>query len=202
MKKTPRPYKTTSERQLELLHVAAQLIAEKGLVATTIPDIAARAGLSVGAVYRHFESKAALLAALVAADAARLLAKVKKATENCVNPKDALHAWSQAQLDDLADPIELGLRAEIVALAAHDPAIRESVCRHGDAVEGQLRDLLAAAAKPGSLFESDPDAAVELVATVIDGIQVRGATVGRIAPRAARLVEIAVEAAIATPAKK
>jgi AcrR family transcriptional regulator len=202
MKKTPRPYKTTTERQLELLHVAAQLIAEKGLVATTIPDIAARAGLSVGAVYRHFESKAALLAALVAADAARLLAKVKKATENCVNPKDALHAWSQAQLDDLAEPIELGLRAEIVALAAHDPAIRESVCRHGDAVEGQLRDLLAAAAKPGSLFESDPDAAVELVATVIDGIQVRGATVGRIAPRAARLVDIAVEAAIATPVKK
>jgi len=202
MKKTPRPYKTTSERQLELLHVAAQLIAEKGLVATTIPDIASRAGLSVGAVYRHFESKAALLAALVAADAARLLAKVKKATENCVKPKDALHAWSQAQLADLADPIELGLRAEIVALAAHDPAIRESVCRHGDAVEGQLRDLLAAAAKPGSLYESDPDAAVELVATVIDGIQVRGATVGRIAPRAARLVDIAVEAAIATPVKK
>jgi AcrR family transcriptional regulator len=202
MKKTPRPYKTTTERQLELLHVAAQLIAEKGLVATTIPDIAARAGLSVGAVYRHFESKAALLAAIVAADAARLLSKVKKATENCVNPKDALHAWSQAQLDDLAEPIELGLRAEIVALAAHDPAIRESVCRHGDAVEGQLRDLLAAAAKPGSLFESDPDAAVELVATVIDGIQVRGATVGRIAPRAARLVDIAVEAAIATPVKK
>jgi AcrR family transcriptional regulator len=202
MKKTSRTYKSTSERQLELLHVAAQLIAEKGLVATTIPDIAARAGLSVGAVYRHFESKAALLAALVAADAARLLAKIKKAAANCAHPKDALHAWSQAQLVDLADPIELGLRAEIVALAAHDPAIRESVCRHGDAVEGQLRDLLAAAAKPGSLFESDPDAAVELVATVIDGIQVRGAIVGRIDSQAAKLVDIAIAAAIATPVKK
>jgi AcrR family transcriptional regulator len=202
MKKTPRPYKTTSERQLELLHVAAQLIAQKGIVATTIPDIAARTGLSVGAVYRHFESKAALLAALVAADAARLLAKVKKATENCAHPIDALHAWSQAQLADLADPIELGLRAEIVALAAHDSAIRESVCRHGEAVEGQLRDLLAAAAKPGSLFKSDPDAAVEMIATVIDGIQVRGAIVGGIVPCAARLVEIALEAAIERPAAR
>ncbi len=202
MKETARTYRSTAERQEELVLVAARLIAEKGIVATTIPDIAASAGLSVGAVYRHFESKAALLAALVEADAARLLAKTKKAVANCAQPADALRAWSQAQLDDLAEPIELGLRAEIVALAAHDPAIRESVCRHGDAVEGQLRDLLAAAAKPGSLFESDPDAAVELVATVIDGIQVRGATVGRIAPRAARLVEIALEAAIATPAKK
>jgi AcrR family transcriptional regulator len=202
MAKTTRTYKSTSERQEELLHVAARLIAEKGLVATTIPDIAASAGLSVGAVYRHFESKAALLAALVAADAARLLAKVKKAVANCAHPADALGTWSQAQLADLADPVELGLRAEIVALAAHDPAIRESVCRHGTAVEGQLRDLLATAAKPGSLFKSDPDAAVELIATVIDGIQVRGAIVGRIVPRAAKLVEIAIAAAIETPAKK
>jgi AcrR family transcriptional regulator len=202
MKKTSRPYKSTSERQVELLHVAAQLIAEKGLVATTIPDIAARVGLSVGAVYRHFESKAALLAALIEADAARLLAKVRKAAANRAHPKDALRAWSAAQLADLADPVELGLRAEIVALSAHDPAIRESVCRHGTAVEGQLRDLLAAAAKPGSFFKSDPDAAVELIATVIDGIQVRGAIVGRIVPRAAKLVEIAIAAAIETPAKK
>lgn len=187
---------------MELLHVAAQLIAEKGLVATTIPDIAARAGLSVGAVYRHFESKAALLAALVEADAARLLAKIKKAAATCAHPTEALHAWSAAQLADLADPIELGLRAQIVALAAHDPAIQASVCRHAAALEGQLRDLLAAAAKRGSLFETHPDEAVELIATVIDGIQVRGATVGRIAEHAAKLAAIAIEAAIATPAKK
>ena len=202
MKKEPRTYKSTSERQKELLHIAARLIAEKGIVATTIPDIAASAGLSVGAVYRHFESKAALLAALVEADAARLLAKVQKAAANCAQPTDALRAWSQAQLADLADPVELGLRAEIVALAAHDPAIRQSVCRHGAAVEGQLRTLLAAAAKPGSFFKKEPDAAVELIATVIDGIQVRGAVVGQIVTQAAKLVEIAIAAAIEMPAKK
>ncbi|WP_172298042.1 TetR/AcrR family transcriptional regulator [Pseudoruegeria sp. HB172150] len=56
---------TRSERtQSALLDAAETLILEKGTEATSIADIAARAGYSVGAVYHHFRDKTALFHAL------------------------------------------------------------------------------------------------------------------------------------------
>jgi len=48
-----------------LLQAAAQVLEEKGLEGATIPRIAARAGLSPGAVYRRFRDKDALLRTLL-----------------------------------------------------------------------------------------------------------------------------------------
>ncbi len=194
MKRTARTYRSTTERQLELLGVAARLIAEKGLAAATIPDIAAAAGLSVGAVYRHFKSKSTLVAALVETDAARLREAIGKAASDAADPIAALHAWADVQLADLADPVELGLRAEIIALATHDAAIRPSVVRHAEELEKRLRLLIVPAAETGSLADADPHAAVELIASLMDGILVRGAVVGRISPDAAKLVRAALAA--------
>lgn len=54
-----------SERtQSALLDAAEALILEKGTDATSIADIAGRAGASVGAVYHHFKDKTALYYAL------------------------------------------------------------------------------------------------------------------------------------------
>jgi AcrR family transcriptional regulator len=47
-----------------LLSAAAEILDEKGLEAATIPRIAARAGLTPGAVYRRFKDKDALLRTL------------------------------------------------------------------------------------------------------------------------------------------
>ena len=56
---------TRSERtQSALMDAAESLILEKGTDATTIADIAARAGCSVGTVYHHFKDKKALFFAL------------------------------------------------------------------------------------------------------------------------------------------
>jgi len=48
-----------------LLRAAAEILETRGLEAATIPQIAARAGLSPGAVYRRFRDKDALLRTLV-----------------------------------------------------------------------------------------------------------------------------------------
>jgi AcrR family transcriptional regulator len=62
--------KAISERRAQtrerLLNAAAKAIAEKGLHATTLDEIAARAGLTKGAIYDNFESKDELFLALVA----------------------------------------------------------------------------------------------------------------------------------------
>ena len=52
-------------RRQELLHGAARLFRNKGFAATTTRDIAAAAGMQSGSPFYHFESKAALLFAVM-----------------------------------------------------------------------------------------------------------------------------------------
>jgi AcrR family transcriptional regulator len=54
-----------AERRQQLVRAASRLFAERGFRAVSMEDLAADAGVSGPAVYRHFESKEALLADLL-----------------------------------------------------------------------------------------------------------------------------------------
>src|SRR5882672_2404761 len=51
----------TSQRRGELLAIAAQLFADRGLKATTVRDIADAAGILSGSLYHHFDSKESMV---------------------------------------------------------------------------------------------------------------------------------------------
>ena len=53
------------ERPSEILDAALSLFAERGFAATRMEDVAAKAGLSKGALYLYFSDKASLLSAIV-----------------------------------------------------------------------------------------------------------------------------------------
>jgi AcrR family transcriptional regulator len=52
---------TTSDRRAELLSLAAELFADRGLKATTVRDIADAAGILSGSLYHHFDSKESMV---------------------------------------------------------------------------------------------------------------------------------------------
>src|SRR5471032_2792802 len=54
-----------AERRSQLVRAASRLFAERGFRAVSMEDLAAEAGVSGPAVYRHFASKEALLADLL-----------------------------------------------------------------------------------------------------------------------------------------
>lgn len=54
-------YKKSEESRKQVLDAAIDVLAKKGIVGTSIQDIADNAGLSKGAVHYHFESKEELL---------------------------------------------------------------------------------------------------------------------------------------------
>jgi AcrR family transcriptional regulator len=62
-----------------ILDAAEEVFADAGLHAARMGEIAAKAGVSVGTVYNHFEDREALLAGLLAARRAELLAKMDTA---------------------------------------------------------------------------------------------------------------------------
>lgn len=63
-----------AERRTQLVRAATRLFAERGFRAVSMEDLAAEAGVSGPAVYRHFESKEALLADLLIDVSRQLLA--------------------------------------------------------------------------------------------------------------------------------
>ncbi len=62
---TPKFRRRADARPDEVLDAAIALFVEKGYAAATVQEIASRAGLSKGAVYLYFPSKAAVLEGLV-----------------------------------------------------------------------------------------------------------------------------------------
>jgi AcrR family transcriptional regulator len=67
---------TAAETRERLLRAAAEVFAERGYDGTRVADIAAAAGVSNGALYAHFGSKAELLVAALRAHGPRLLAQL------------------------------------------------------------------------------------------------------------------------------
>jgi AcrR family transcriptional regulator len=67
---------TAAETRERLLLAAADVFAERGYDGTRVADIAAAAGVSNGAMYAHFPSKAELLAGALRTHGRRLLADV------------------------------------------------------------------------------------------------------------------------------
>jgi AcrR family transcriptional regulator len=65
---------TAADTRERLLAAAADVFAERGYDGTRVADIAAVAGVSNGALYAHFDSKAELLAAALRAHGQRQLA--------------------------------------------------------------------------------------------------------------------------------
>uniref|UniRef100_UPI00114CEC9E helix-turn-helix domain-containing protein n=1 Tax=Thermogemmatispora onikobensis TaxID=732234 RepID=UPI00114CEC9E len=53
------------ERRRQILHVAAEIFARRGLAETRISDIAEASGISQGLIYRYFSSKEELFKVLI-----------------------------------------------------------------------------------------------------------------------------------------
>jgi AcrR family transcriptional regulator len=116
-----------ASRREALLQAALELMAERTYGATAVPDIAARARVGAGTVYRHFESKADLANAVF---------------RHC---KGAMQAAMQAALDAEG---EVDARFEalwlgLAALARRDPrALRFLELQHHDEyLDGRSRAL-------------------------------------------------------------
>ncbi len=75
----PRVRMTGKERREQLLNVGRSLFAEKGFEATSIEEIAARAGVSKPVVYEHFGGKEGLYAVVVDREMQSLLERITSA---------------------------------------------------------------------------------------------------------------------------
>jgi AcrR family transcriptional regulator len=91
MKEVTRRSQMKAERRLQLVRAASRLFAERGFRAVSMEDLAAEAGVSGPAVYRHFASKEALLANLLIDVSEQLLEQGTQRSQNA-SPFTALQS--------------------------------------------------------------------------------------------------------------
>jgi len=128
------------QRVAALLDAGAELFAEKGYEATTMTEIASRAGAAIGSLYQFFPSKEALAEALFnrfAERAAAAFARVEERAPGC----------SARELADLFIDHKLGLgtdRDVAIALSNVVAGIVERRKPLGDALRGRIAAILSA----------------------------------------------------------
>jgi AcrR family transcriptional regulator len=99
-----------------LVKAARELFADQGFAATGRDEIAARAGVTRGALYHHFESKTALAAAVVAELQDELVERVVVAAAQGDGVREELHLGCRAYMDASADPTISRILAEAPAV--------------------------------------------------------------------------------------
>lgn len=129
-----RPQQRGLKRARTLLDTAAELFTSKGIEETTVDDIAAAAGIAKGTFYHHYETKAALLAALRTTVMEDFDAHVDEALSKC--PADdlllQLDTWSKAECE-----------AYILMIPRHDIAFYGMGLRWTSRGERHLEQLAA-----------------------------------------------------------
>ncbi len=86
----PRKRMARADRERQLLDVAEELFAERGFAATSMDELAQRAGVTKPVVYDHFGSKDGVLAAGIARGRAQLAALTLAAVEGVDDAGEAL----------------------------------------------------------------------------------------------------------------
>ena len=89
------------DRRVDLLVSARAILAEKGLEATTVSEIVARAGVAQGTFYLYFPSKMAILAALNSELNEHILLAVREATARATSAAEVVQAGVAAAFQEL-----------------------------------------------------------------------------------------------------
>jgi AcrR family transcriptional regulator len=182
----PRPMRADARRnRARVLAAARDAFTEHGTEAT-MDDIARRAEVGPGTLYRHFPTREALLAEVYRGDVDALAERAYQLAEER-SPEEALHSWLRLQLDYIRYKRGLGTAVKTI-LGADSEML--ALCR--DSMRAALARLLTAAQEVGAVrtdiqsaevlrlvhgvvlaSETAPDQAERLLSIVLDGLRPR-----------------------------
>ena len=149
--KLSRGEKKTQTRD-RLLHAAAAAFAERGFAATSIDEVAGRAGLTKGAVYAHFTDKDDLFLGLLEWMVGRRLAALQSAlTSDGPVPRQA-HEAARWLADFLDQDREWSLLFfEFWLHAARNPGLRERYAGYRRGAQAAVAQLLSERARAAGI---------------------------------------------------
>ena len=162
----PRERADAARNRRRVLAAAQHLFAERGVAAVTMDDVAARAGVGKGTLYRRFGDKGRLAAALLDEHERALQARILTGPgplgpADSAPPAERLAAFTRAYLEFLDTALDLVLLSQTAA-----PGARHATGAHAF-WRAHCRYLLAAAGA------ADPEVRAEVLLATLAADQVR-----------------------------
>ena len=158
-------------REQQILDAACDCVRRSGFHGASMAEIAQAACLSVGQIYRYFENKEAIIAAIVARDLAEVRAKFAAFQSADGSLMETILDRCAGSVERNYDPDRACLQLEVLAEAARNPKVAEIV-RDADCVERALiAQLLLRAGAGGGVAEVA--ARGEVLSMLVDGMAMR-----------------------------
>jgi AcrR family transcriptional regulator len=172
-----------SVRRRQILDAAKRRFGRVGLHSTRIGDIAEEAGVSVGLIYKYFESKEALVEAIVQEDIELQLEKLSAALSAGADSLDAAIERGMETLHALlADADRTALMLEIGAEVIRNPKIRSFLLRSQAEITAKLLERLEAVAARSGIDREEMIARAHVLSALSQGLgtqlAVQAATIG------------------------
>jgi len=159
---------STQQTRERILSAAARLFAEQGFASASMPAIAELSGITAGAIYRHFSSKAELLLEVVksALRSSPLSAySAKGAEESSILPEIA------ASYTDPGLKLVRQLSLEVHAAASRDKDVNRLLSEYGERATRRVRDSIALGQRSGKINPKlDPEFTARILTSMIMGL--------------------------------
>ena len=159
-------------RRQQILDAACDCVRRAGFHGASMADIAKAAGLSVGQIYRYFENKEAIIAAIADQDLAEM-------REKFAELEAGSETLAEAAIDRCSEGVALkydlgraALSLEVLAEAARNPRVAASL-QAADAKERELGRRMLESAGLAGLGERELEARGEVLSMLFDGMVVR-----------------------------
>ena len=163
---------SVESRRQQILDAACDRVRQSGFHGASMAEIAKAAGLSVGQIYRYFENKEAIIAAIVAQDLAEMREKFAEMEREPGTLLDALEQHLPDGVDKCFDPQRGALVLEVLAEAARNPKVAAMV-RAADRQERALAQGLLDRSRKPEWSDAEFEARCETVGLIFDGLIMR-----------------------------
>ena len=165
-------------RRREILDAALLCFRRRGFHQATMQEICAEAGLSPGALYRYFGSKADIIAAIAEDQRREADSVLTGAGEGAL--VDALCVLARSFFEKLSADAEGSLLADVFAEAARDHLLARTLAAVDAQGVARCAAAIAAAQKTGEVDAAlDPALAAHILFAGIEGLGLRQALLGK-----------------------
>ncbi|HEX4856698.1 MAG TPA: TetR/AcrR family transcriptional regulator [Limnobacter sp.] len=153
-------------RRQQILDAAAECFRKSGFHAASMAEIAKSFGMSAGHIYNYFESKEAIIAAMVKRDMDQALERIARIQ----GEKDILKAMLGTVDEGVQRRIDRReLDMEILAEAARNPKVAATVQCTDAVIREKVSNLIEGILLAGSTPEPTPDATADTPGNAIAG---------------------------------
>lgn len=157
-------------RRQDILQAAIAVLITEGYAAASVDRIAQQADTSKSTVLYHFQSKKALLQAVIADLYATGGASIEEAVAAAPTYAEKLRTYIIYNLRYIAEHSAQVAAAQIILANAPD---KSAIIQQSSIMQSSLSSLLAAGKEAGEFGDFDPDVAASALRSIIDTVAYR-----------------------------